>query len=420
MINTIVDNKVLNLDKTNWTPTKLGDLATDILKRVDNPSKSEYDRFVSLRSFVSGDIKIKFWDSTDGLASSAKAFQAGDILFARRNAYLRRASLVDFDGCCSGDAFVLRENHDKVEPGFLAFLMNSNALWDYANSNAAGTMSKRVKWRDLAEYEFLLPPKDQQVKLAELLWSMDEVIEKEIELKNVANVQYEVSKSNLVLEGLNNQVNFSENLKRDVAERWNITTIGDLIRNEAIIKVQDGNHGEIHPKSADYVDEGIPFIMANTLIDGEIDFNKSKKLPRSITDKLRIGFSYPNDVLLSHKGTVGEVAIVPDKIDYPYLMLTPQVTLYRTNESKLKHKFLYYVFNSSYFQNQILRLSSQSTRAYVGITSQRGFKLAIPDSVIEQERVIEVLTEVEKNRKLIDYSIESSKNIQKSIINQIF
>lgn len=177
-----MENKVLNIDKSSWQLTKLGDLAKDISKRVSNPGESEYDRFVGLGNFVSGDIKIKTWETTENLASSAKAFQAGDILFARRNAYLRRASLVDFDGCCSGDAFVLRENHEKVVPGLLAFLMNSNALWDYANSNAAGTMSKRVKWRDLAEYEFLLPPKDQQAQLAKLLWAMDEVVERDTNL----------------------------------------------------------------------------------------------------------------------------------------------------------------------------------------------------------------------------------------------
>jgi len=55
-------------------------------------------------------------------------------------------------------------------------------LWEYANSNAAGTMSKRVKWRDLAEYQFLLPPKDQQAKIAKLLWAMDDVVEKEKEV----------------------------------------------------------------------------------------------------------------------------------------------------------------------------------------------------------------------------------------------
>ncbi len=179
MIEAIEKTHDLKLDKSKWKLTKLGSLAEDISNRVDNPSTSKYDRFIGLEHFVSGDIKIKNWGTTENLASSAKAFQAGDILFARRNAYLRRASLVDFEGCCSGDAFVIRENYEKLVPGFLAFLMNSNALWDYANSNAAGTMSKRVKWRDLAEYEFLLPPKAEQARLAELLWAMDEVIERE-------------------------------------------------------------------------------------------------------------------------------------------------------------------------------------------------------------------------------------------------
>ena len=59
--------------------------------------------------------------------------------------------------------------------------MNSNTLWDFANTNAAGTMSKRMKWRDLAEYELLLPPKQEQAKLAELLWAIHQLIENEQE-----------------------------------------------------------------------------------------------------------------------------------------------------------------------------------------------------------------------------------------------
>ena len=168
----------LNIDRTNWNKVQLGELADEISQRVDNPSESEYERFVGLEHFVSGDLKIKVWAHTDNLVSSAKAFKTGDILFARRNAYLRRASLVNFAGICSGDAFVLRENHEKVVPGFLAFVLNSEKLWDYANANAAGTMSKRVKWRDLARYEFLLPPIDQQSQLADLLWAADNVVEK--------------------------------------------------------------------------------------------------------------------------------------------------------------------------------------------------------------------------------------------------
>lgn len=244
----LIVNKVLNLDKTSWKPTKVGDLAKDISKRVDNPGESEYDRFVGLGNFVSGDIKIKTWETTENLASSAKAFKSGDILFARRNAYLRRASLVDFDGCCSGDAFVLRENHDKVVPGFLAFLMNSNALWDYANSNAAGTMSKRVKWRDLAEYEFLLPPKDQQTQLAKLLWAMDDVIEREKEVLDSLKLSY--------------QVEIEKCAPRSKVETW---ALGE------VIKTRKG----VTYKSSDYSDEanGIPLLNLKSIERGG-GFNK--------------------------------------------------------------------------------------------------------------------------------------------------
>ena len=111
--------KKINIDKSNWKPTKLGEIAVEISKRIDNPAQSDYERFVGLQHFVSGDVKIKNCGETNNLTSSMKAFEKGDILFARRNAYLRRASMVDFDGVCSGDAFVLRENHDKIVPTFM-------------------------------------------------------------------------------------------------------------------------------------------------------------------------------------------------------------------------------------------------------------------------------------------------------------
>ena len=369
----------LKIDKSAWVSVTLGEVAFEVSDRIDAPAESEYDRFVGLEHFVSGEVKIQQWESTRSLVSAAKAFRKGDVLFARRNAYLRRASMVDFDGCCSGDAYVLRENNDVIVPGLLPFIVNSNSLWDFANSNAAGTMSKRVKWKDLVNYEFLLPPKDQQAEIAELLWALDRVIEADAELKNTASIHFEVSKNDLTLHGLGNQLVYSEKIKNEVAKGWSVTTVGDLLACDAIVKIQDGNHGEIHPKSSDYIDHGIPFIMANSLENGGVNFSKSKKLPQDITDRLRVGFSYPGDVLLSHKGTIGEVAIVPQEIAFPYLMLTPQVTLYRTNEHKLKGKFLFYVFSAKHFQSQLSVISAQSTRAYVGKTAQQKLRMAIPD-----------------------------------------
>ena len=62
--------------------------------------------------------------------------------------------------------------------------MNNEKFFDYAIKHSAGGLSPRVKFKDLANYEFLLPPKDQQAQLAELLWAMDEVIEREVSIFN--------------------------------------------------------------------------------------------------------------------------------------------------------------------------------------------------------------------------------------------
>lgn len=154
----------MNLKKEIWSESTVEDVATEKSVRIDKPSESEYEKFVGLEHFESGELKIKRFGSTADLNSAMKLFSKGDLLFARRNAYLKRASIANFEGVCSGDAIVI-EQIDKLVSEFLVLLFNSSNFWEYAISNAAGTMSKRVKWRDLAKFKFKLPPKDEQEKI---------------------------------------------------------------------------------------------------------------------------------------------------------------------------------------------------------------------------------------------------------------
>ena len=112
-----------------------------------------------------------------------KKFAPGDVLFGRRRAYLKKAAQASFGGICSGDITVLRAKKGLL-PELLPFIVNNDKFFDHAIKHSAGGLSPRVKFKDLANYEFLLPPKDQQAQLAELLWAMDEVIERGIKNKN--------------------------------------------------------------------------------------------------------------------------------------------------------------------------------------------------------------------------------------------
>jgi type I restriction enzyme S subunit len=127
----------------------------------------------------------------------------------------------------------------------------------------------------------------------------------------------------------------------------------------------------------------IPFLMARNFQDGRVDLSGACKIPKLLGDSLRIGFARTGDVLLTHKGSIGLVAIVPDVPDY--VMLTPQVTYYRTNPNKLVNSYLKYAFQAPFFHDQLNSFSAQSTRPYIGITAQRELLLDVPPVPMQRQ-----------------------------------
>ena len=157
----------------------INDIADVINISVSNPAESGYDVFVGLEHYDIGEPVITRYGSTKMLTTACKKFSAGDILLARRNVYLRRAGIVEFDGLTSGDSIVIRVKTNLSIEGvdssaisrLLPFILNTNAFWDFANTNSDGTMSKRLSPQMLLSYDFELPPVAQQRPLADKLWA---------------------------------------------------------------------------------------------------------------------------------------------------------------------------------------------------------------------------------------------------------
>lgn len=59
----------------------------------------------------------------------------------------------------------------KVDPLLLPFIIQNDKFFDYAVSRSAGGLSPRVKWEHLKDYEFDLPPIEEQRILADKLWA---------------------------------------------------------------------------------------------------------------------------------------------------------------------------------------------------------------------------------------------------------
>lgn len=165
-------------------------------------------------------------------------------------------------------------------------------------------------------------------------------------------------------------------------------TVQDLVSSGLILAPFDGNHGELHPKKSDYVAQGVPFVMANDLENGRVNYSSCAFITEKQVGTLRKGFARPKDVLLTHKGTIGRTAIVSD--EYDLIILTPQVTAYRIVNGINEH-YLKYYFDSKFFQDVINEMcESSGTRAYVGIKAQCKLPILLCD-MDEQERIVKIL-----------------------------
>lgn len=131
---------------------------------------------VGLEHLTPGQIRLSSW-AVNTENTFTKLFRRDDMLFGRRRAYLKKAAQAPFDGICSGDITVIRARPGKLLPELLPFIIQNDDLFDFAVGRSDGSLSPRVKWENLKNYTFELPPLTEQKKLAEVLWSISDTIQ---------------------------------------------------------------------------------------------------------------------------------------------------------------------------------------------------------------------------------------------------
>lgn len=161
--------------------------------------------------------------------------------------------------------------------------------------------------------------------------------------------------------------------------------VRDLVA-AGVLRVEDGNHGNDRPRPDEFVVRGIAFIRAADMTSGVVDFTGAGKINAVARRRIRKGVGAPGDIILSHKGTVGRVAVAP--LDSPDFVCSPQTTFWRAlDEEVIDRRFLAYVLRSDDFQQQLSALAGQTDMApYASLTDQRSMTLELP-CITSQRRI---------------------------------
>jgi len=366
------------LDRSKWVKWKFSDLVENVVEKVV-PKDSGLDHYIGLKHLDTGSLKIRRFGETESLIGDKLKIYKGDLIFAKRNSYLKRVAIAEFDAVASAHALVLRPNSENVNPDFLPFFMMSEKFWQRAIEISVGSLSPTINWKVLAKQEFLLPPKDQQAQLSKLLWAMDELIEKEKALVS--------SNEKLFL-------SFSKSIFYESA--------GDIkeLKDIGVLIMGQSPPGRTYNQNG----EGTPFLQGNTEFgDKHPSHIKYTTAPNKIVQE--------NTILISVRAPVGDLNIA----DREYCIGRGLAGLYIEKED-LRN----YVYNFlKYARHELDKNSTGTTFKAINKDTLSSLKCIIPnDDVLfnNSNKLNVVLNSIE----LLKNRIMNSKSLQKSIINQIF
>ena len=325
---------------------KLGEVAKEYKATVKDAADLPV---VGLEHLIPGQVELTQW-SEDADNTFTKGFKKGQMLFGRRRAYLKKAALAPFDGICSGDITVIEAIPERIMPELLPFVIQNDSLFDYAVEKSAGSLSPRVKWEHLKNYEFELPEKEQQRALVDLLWAMTRTKKAYQELVKKTD---ELVKSQFIEQFVLDKSHPREQLRGNIVEMF-IGPFGSALKNDC------------------FVEESNAYCM---VYEQKHAIQKSMDLPTRYVDEKKFRelarFNIqPGDVIVSCRGTIGEVFVVPDNA--PMGIMHPSIMKVRLNRKR---------YNNVFFAMLLEHYMEEHKQEANGT----GVKMAVSASTLEKE-----------------------------------
>lgn len=343
---------------------------------------------VGLEHLIPQEIKFSGYD-VDTENTFTKTFKKGQILFGRRRAYLKKAAIADFDGICSGDITVIEAIPGKVDPLLLPFIIQNDKFFDYAVSRSAGGLSPRVKWEHLKDYEFDLPPIEEQRILADKLWAAYRLKES---YKKLLTATQEMVKSQffeMYYNTHNKQTleSVCPIMNKGITPKY-VESSSVLVINQACIHWDGQRLGNIK-----YHNEEIP-VRKRILESGDVLLNATGN------------------------GTLGRCCVFICPSDNNTYINDGHVIALSTDRAVILPEVLNTYLSLNDTQAEIYRqyVTGSTNQVDIVFSDIKKMKVPVP-SMDEQILFVEVLTQADKSEFELRKSIEAIDQVIKSLIN---
>ena len=334
---------------------RFDDIAINSTEKKKPVEEDKYT-YLGLEHLDSGSLKVTRFGSEVAPIGEKLVMRKGDVLFGKRRAYQKKVAIAPFDGIFSAHGMVLRPKEDVVDKDFFPLFISSDYFLDAAIKISVGSLSPTINWKDLKTLEFELPSLEEQRKLAEVLWSINDTLDA---YKKLLEMTDQLVKSQFI----------------EMSHEWSLACKYEPL-SEYMMSI---TYGFTNPMPD--TDEGPWKVTAKDIVDGKIDYSTARKTSLEEYEKLTAK-SKPDvgDVLLTKDGTLGRVAIV----DQEGICINQSVATIKCNE-RIIPKFLYSILQMPEYQEKMLADAGGVTVRHLYITRVDKMPVCIP-SFSEQHK----------------------------------
>ena len=376
----------------DWEKLELKDII-EIKKVTFNPSKSnEIKKCIELEHINQEIGTINGYTYSNLQKSNKYIFRKGDILFGKLRAYLKKFWKAKFNGVCSSEIWVF--NGKKIINDFLFYFIQQNKFIHIANVSI-GSKMPRADWNFMSNIPFLIPPLKEQQKIAKILLTCDEMIEKQEKLIK----EKEKLKKALMQKLLNVEVNGE--LKKlpkvrfkEFSGEWENVDLEKLIDNNDILL---GRGEVISKKDIQNLKGNYPIYSSSTKNNGLLGYyGKYMFDEKLITWSIDGGgdFFYRPKHKFSITNVSGFIKVLNKEVINTYFL---SLVL------QYKKQFFYFDYQLKAHPSVIKKL----------------YKFYLPPTLKEQEKIADVFLTIDKEIDLLKLELEEFKKLKKSLMQKL-
>lgn len=330
-------------------------------------------------------------------ASALKPFPKGTVILSSR-APIGKVAIAGTQMYCN-QGFKNLICSEVIYNGYLYYYLKAKTA--YLNSLGRGATFREISKQIVEKIKIPVPSMQEQHRIADILFKIDALMGKRQQQ--------------------------AEKLDELVKARF-VEMFGDPVRNclhtaarpmTEICQIIDGDRGKNYPKADNFFDKGdCLFLNAKNVTKAGFNFDECMFITKDKDNVLRKGKLQRGDIILTTRGTIGNLAFYTDDVPYSDIRINSGMVILRMNREYINPIYFIEQFKMQ-LENIKRKIASGTAQPQLPISTMNKIKVIIPDIRL-QANFANFVHEVDREKERIQRSAALLETLKRSLMQQYF